>query len=61
MDKHFDFHMGQIVSLIGSGETGKVVARAEYATSEDSYLVRYKARDGRLVECWWGASALEPA
>jgi len=41
-----------------SGENGEVIARAQYATSEDTYLLRYKSADGRAVEAWWGESAI---
>lgn len=54
----FKFGLGQTVSITASLESGEVIARAEYATSENSYLVRYKAADGRAVESWWGESAL---
>lgn len=56
---HLKFNMNQIVKLIASGESGTVVGRAEYAHSEPSYLVRYKAADGRQVEGWWSESAIE--
>lgn len=54
----FEFSLGQLVSLQRSDEEGEVVARAEYATAEPSYLIRYRAGDGRQVESWWGESAL---
>lgn len=57
----FVFDLAQRVKISASDESGEVIARAEYATSEDSYLVRYKAADGRAVEAWWGESALEVA
>jgi hypothetical protein len=56
--KSFKHELGARVSLAKSGETGEVIARAEYQTTEDSYLVRYMAADGRQVEQWWGESAL---
>ena len=52
------YQLGQVVCLIASDETGEIIARAEYAKSEPSYYVRYKAADGRQVECWWGESAI---
>lgn len=55
----FKFALHQNVSISASGETGEVIARAEYATGENSYLVRYKAADGRACESWWGESALK--
>jgi hypothetical protein len=52
------FLMGQQVTLTASGETGQIIGRAEYATSEPSYFLRYQASDGRAVEGWWSESAL---
>jgi hypothetical protein len=55
----FKFQVAQTVKLKVSGEQGTVTGRAEYDTSENYYLVRYKAADGGQVERWWGESALE--
>lgn len=52
------FELKQQVTIAASGETGEVIGRAEYAASESTYLVRYKAADGRAVESWWNESAL---
>ena len=52
------FELKQNVTISASGEQGQVVARAEYATAEPSYLLRYKCADGRAVEQWWAESAL---
>jgi hypothetical protein len=60
MDK-FIFELGQTVIIEASGETGRVIARAEYETSENGYLIRYKAGDGRATEAWWTEDALIPA
>ncbi|WP_198343486.1 hypothetical protein [Burkholderia ubonensis] len=54
----FKFEFGNSVTITASGETGKVIGRAEYTTSENTYLVRYCSADGRAVENWWGESAL---
>jgi hypothetical protein len=54
----FRFEINQAVMITASGESGVVVGRAEYATSENSYYVRYRAGDGRAVEQWWQESAL---
>lgn len=54
------YELNQIVVLSQSKEQGVVVGRAEYAAAEPSYLIRYKAADGRQVEAWWGESALQP-
>lgn len=55
------FKLKQVVKLIDSDETGTIIGRAEYDTSEPSYLVRYKAGDGRQVESWWSESAIVAA
>lgn len=52
------FELNQFVSITASGESGIVIGRAEYANSENSYLLRYRAADGRAVETWWQESAL---
>lgn len=57
-NKTFRFELGQVVALVASGETGHVIARAEYTNAYNSYLVRYKAADGRQVESWWSEDAL---
>lgn len=54
----FKFNLGDAAEIAASGEVGEVVARAQYASSENSYLLRYKSADGRAVESWWGESAL---
>ena len=55
----WQFSLEQAVILKFSREVGVVIGRAEYMSMEDQYLLRYKAADGRQVEAWWGASALE--
>jgi hypothetical protein len=59
MSDTFEFALEADVSIITSGEAGTVVGRLEYLNGENSYLVRYKAADGRAVEAWWNESALE--
>lgn len=54
----FKFELKQAVTIAASGEAGEVIGRAEYTTSESSYLVRYQAADGRATEAWWQESAL---
>jgi hypothetical protein len=56
--RSFKFDMGQQVTITSSDENGEVIGRAEYATSENTYLLRYRASDGRATENWWGESAL---
>jgi hypothetical protein len=53
-----DFALNDQVAITSSGETGTVIGRAEYSTSEPAYLIRYKAADGRAVEAWWQESAI---
>lgn len=53
------FALNETVELTGSGEQGLVIGRAEYLYAEHGYLVRYTTADGRLVEAWWGESALQ--
>lgn len=57
----FQYDIGQKVTITASGELGEVIGRAEYATSENSYWLRYKAAGGRAVESWWSESALSAA
>lgn len=52
------FDLAQEVTIEASGEKGIVVGRAQYLLSENSYLLRYKAADGKAVETWWNESAL---
>jgi hypothetical protein len=54
----FRFEIGQSVHLLHSEERGTVIGRAEYREYPPSYLVRYKAADGRQVEQWWQDSAI---
>ncbi len=56
---HFKFDLKEHVRISCSGESGEIVARAEYITDEDQYYIRYKSSNGRAVENWWAESALE--
>ena len=57
---NFAFVMRQVVRLVENpDEFGTIIARAEYAHGENSYLVRYKNGQGAMVEQWWGESALQ--
>lgn len=54
------FELNAVAKLV-SGETGVIVGRAEYTNSNEQYLVRYTAGDGRLTEGWWRTDAfVEP-
>lgn len=56
----FKYGLKQVVKMRESEETGTIVGRAEYTDSNPTYLVRYKAGDGRQVQSWWEESAIEP-
>lgn len=55
----FAFQLNQSVRLTLSGETGKVVGRAQYTNCQNTYRVRYKSADGRQVEVWHDEDAME--
>ncbi|WP_186077535.1 hypothetical protein [Burkholderia gladioli] len=55
----FKFNLGDSVAITASGERGTVIGRSDYAEADDSYLVRYKAADGRATQDWWSEGALE--
>lgn len=55
------FELGQQAQIKASSEQGEVIGRAEYLNTENAYLLRYKSGDGRAVEAWWSASALQHA
>lgn len=54
----FAFELNATVTITVSGERGVIIGRAEYATSANNYLVRYKMADGRATEQWWQEEAL---
>jgi hypothetical protein len=55
----FEYELDQKVRLVYSNEQGHVIGRAQYAEGANAYLVRYAAADGRQVEAWWNASAMD--
>ena len=55
---NFVFEMNQPATITVSGETGVVIARAEYEVGGNNYLLRYVAKDGRATEAWWLETAL---
>jgi len=55
----FLFVLGDAVRISCSQEAGQVIGRAQYATTENHYFIRYQAKDGRAVEQWWAESAIE--
>lgn len=46
----FAFSLGTRVVITASDEAGEIIGRAEYATSEPSYYLRYRAADGRAMQ-----------
>ena len=54
----FKFMLGEQATITASGEGGEIIGRAQYKAAENSYLLRYRAGDGRAVEAWWCESAL---
>lgn len=61
MEAIFKFNLGDTVQLALSDEVGQVIGRAEYSESGQQYYVRYLAGDGRQVDAWWTAQALQHA
>jgi hypothetical protein len=61
MAGRFAFKLGDRVSLKMSDEQGFVIGRAEYEKGVDvnRYYVRYVNADGRQVESWFDATAIE--
>lgn len=55
----FKFGLNDCVKISVSGECGVIRARAEYVHCENSYLLCYKAGDGRATEAWWAESQIE--
>ncbi|HEJ0332298.1 TPA: hypothetical protein SLP51_000011 [Klebsiella aerogenes] len=56
----FKFALSQLVNIRISEEFGEVQARAQYATSENQYLIHYQAADKCARSRWFGESELEP-
>lgn len=54
----FRFSLGERVGLNDSNEIGRIIGRAEYSNQINSYLVRYRAGDGRQTEAWWTEDAI---
>ncbi|MCZ4268991.1 hypothetical protein O4H48_13915 [Rhodobacteraceae bacterium G21628-S1] len=54
----FNYEFGDTVKLVESDETGTVIGRGEFQHSENTYLIRYRAGDGRQAEAWWGESSI---
>ena len=58
--KRFIFNIGDVVQLVESSETGRVIGRAEFEYSHNSYYIRYLGGDNRQVEEWWTETAIVP-
>lgn len=54
----FKFDLSQLVNVRISDEWGEIDARAEYAHSENLYLIHYKAADGCARTNWFPESVL---
>lgn len=54
----FEFELGVNVHIDGT-EVGTVIARTQYQTAENRYLLRYQIHDVETVERWWGESCLK--
>ncbi|RYC10046.1 hypothetical protein [Ciceribacter ferrooxidans] len=57
--KKFQFNLYDKVMLAKSGEKGEVIGVAEYSRRPPSFLVEYVAADGRQVDAWFDAEALQ--
>lgn len=55
----FTFDLSQLVNMRISDEWGEVQARAQYAHSENQYLIHYKATDGCARTDWFAESVLD--
>lgn len=55
----FKFELNQVAVIEASGEAGTIIARAEYAASENMYYLRYKAANGSAQTAWWEEGALK--
>jgi len=52
MGKLFKFELGQRLKINVHEEVAEVHARAEWQDYGDSYLMRYKSKDGKVVTDW---------
>lgn len=53
------FNLGDKVKMTLTDEHGIIVGTASYLDQPEQYLVRYRSGDGRQVQDWWTASAIE--
>lgn len=59
--KPFLYEIKASVKMVESAEQGTVIGRAEYESHANSYLIRYRAGDGRQVENWFDEPAITSA
>jgi hypothetical protein len=59
-EKPFKFDIGTRATLTESGgtEEGRIIGQARFEHSENQYLIRYRAGDGRQTDAWWDESAM---
>ena len=54
----FKFSLSQLVNIRISEEFGEIRARAQYANSENQYLIHYQAADKCARTAWFAQSEL---
>ncbi len=55
----FKFELNQFVAISISGEMGHVKSCAQHSDHSNTYLVHYKAADGRADEKWFDEDDIE--
>ena len=55
----FEYEIGDRVCLKETNESGEIIGRAQYEMYPNSYLIRYKAADGRQVTFWWDVDSID--
>ena len=59
-DDAWQFHLGQPVEILLTGESGYVESRSESLNSADRFLVHYEAAQGGSAEKWFFGTDLNP-
>ncbi|CAI1121811.1 Uncharacterised protein [Serratia liquefaciens] len=54
----FEFELNQPIVVLVSGEQGFIKGRAEYTSSENSYLVHGVSADGKAFTVWFNEEDL---
>ncbi|AUZ72037.1 hypothetical protein RZR10_14265 [Enterobacter asburiae] len=57
--QNFKFSLSQLVNIRVSDEWGEIQARAQYANSENQYLIHYQAADKCARTEWFTQSVLD--